>query len=196
MAEGAGNQIPGAEDAQTPPPAITPVVQPPGRWQDFREITAAFLSAAIVLVALSMLVDTYSTGKQNFAGNPQPQGAVDAYNRQRDVLLFALGLLGTVTGYYLGRVPAEARANTAERAAGTAQQTANVATQAANAANQNTESVKRDTDAMLAHISDRLSAGGTRRGTLSGTDVRPTAPSPEQIQEVQAEIDAFRRRLR
>lgn len=49
------------------------------------------------------------------------QYQVDAYNRQKDVMLYALALFGTVTGYYLGRVPAEANAKRAENAADSAQ---------------------------------------------------------------------------
>jgi septal ring factor EnvC (AmiA/AmiB activator) len=45
----------------------------------------------------------------------------DAYNHQKDVMLYALALFGTVTGYYLGRVPAEVNAKRAEQSADTAQ---------------------------------------------------------------------------
>lgn len=47
---------------------------------------------------------------------------VDAYNREKDVMLYVVSLFGTVTGYYLGRVPAEVTARRAETAARAAQQ--------------------------------------------------------------------------
>jgi len=53
---------------------------------------------------------------------------LDAYGRQKDILLYALALLGTVTGYYLGRVPAELRANTAQNQVTAANNTALQAT--------------------------------------------------------------------
>jgi hypothetical protein len=48
--------------------------------------------------------------------------SVDAYNRQKDIMLYVVSLFGTVTGYYLGRVPAEANARRADTAARAAQQ--------------------------------------------------------------------------
>ena len=47
---------------------------------------------------------------------------VDAYNREKDIMLYVVSLFGTVTGYYLGRVPAEVNARRAETAANAAQQ--------------------------------------------------------------------------
>src|SRR3569832_1352314 len=47
---------------------------------------------------------------------------VDAYNREKDIMLYVVSLFGTVTGYYLGRVPAEVNARRAETAASAAQQ--------------------------------------------------------------------------
>ena len=47
---------------------------------------------------------------------------VDAYNREKDIMLYVVSLFGTVTGYYLGRVPAEVNARRAEKAASEAQQ--------------------------------------------------------------------------
>jgi len=83
--------------------------------QVLRESVTALLSVAIAAVALWMLVDTYLTGR-----GPSPVN--EAYARQKDLLLYALALLGTVTGYYLGRVPAELHAQNAEREAKQAQE--------------------------------------------------------------------------
>jgi len=71
--------------------------------QTLREIITALLSLAIATISLWMLVDTYLSGRQVGPAN-------EAYGRQKDLLLYSLALLGTVTGYYLGRVPAELHA--------------------------------------------------------------------------------------
>jgi|SRR6516225_6235421 hypothetical protein len=77
--------------------------------QIIREGVTAVLSLGIALIALAMLVDTYLTAKA-------PKGSTE-FATQKDILLLALGFLGTVTGYYLGRVPAERHADTARSAA-------------------------------------------------------------------------------
>ena len=71
---------------------------------------ATVLSLVILLVASFFLVDTYLAGRVALEA---PQ--VAAYGRQKDLLQVAIALLGTVTGYYLGRVPAEKRAVRAEQ---------------------------------------------------------------------------------
>jgi len=43
--------------------------------------------------------------------------SADLYGREKDVLQFVLPILGTVLGYYFGRVPAERRAESAEQTA-------------------------------------------------------------------------------
>ena len=80
--------------------------------QMLREGISAFISLAIVAVSLWLLVDTYHAGKV-FGGDDE-KVRLDAFARQKDLLLYALGLLGTVTGYYFGRVPAELHAHRAE----------------------------------------------------------------------------------
>jgi hypothetical protein len=91
--------------------------------QTLRECIAAVISLAIVAIALYLLVDTYTTGKavSAMAGSPQQKALDDAYVRQKDLLLYALALLGTITGYYFGRVPAELHAQKADRVAEKAQ---------------------------------------------------------------------------
>ena len=76
-----------------------------------RESVPAVIALAILAVALWMLVDVH----QYLEGNPKPD--LETYHRKKDVLLLALGFLGTVTGYYFGRVPAERHADAARNAA-------------------------------------------------------------------------------
>jgi hypothetical protein len=56
-----------------------------------------------------MLGDTYLTAKASAKSTD--------FATQKDILLLALGFLGTVTGYYLGRTPAERHADAARFAA-------------------------------------------------------------------------------
>ena len=74
----------------------------------WREAGSAAIAVAIVLLTLVLLYQTF-------------QSAADAQAR-KDVLLIAVSLLGTVTGYYFGRVPSELRAQAAEHASRKAEQ--------------------------------------------------------------------------
>src|SRR5262245_53740042 len=79
-----------------------------------RETVPALIALAILVVALSMLWDVHHL----VDNKPEPE----TYQRKKDVLLLALGFLGTVTGYYFGRAPAERHADTARDAAKAAQE--------------------------------------------------------------------------
>jgi hypothetical protein len=79
---------------------------------------SAGVSIVIVAVALVMLCIVFFNGIDRFPlvdGKPDST-YVDAFQRQKDILLIAMGLLGTVTGYYFGRVPAERGADAARAA--------------------------------------------------------------------------------
>jgi len=86
------------------------------RSQAGRELIAALLSAAIVITSTWAFARTFESGSLIFAGD-SALAAREAYERQKDLLMLTVGLLGTVTGYYLGRVPAELRAGRAQTAA-------------------------------------------------------------------------------
>jgi hypothetical protein len=77
-----------------------------------RESVPAVIALAILAVALWMLVDVHHL----------PKGEGDVYQREKDILFLALGFLGTVTGYYFGRVPAERHADAARVVASAAQE--------------------------------------------------------------------------
>jgi ubiquinone biosynthesis protein UbiJ len=47
---------------------------------------------------------------------------LDAYQRQKDILLMMVSLLSAVTGYYFGRVPGERGADAARKAQSAAEQ--------------------------------------------------------------------------
>jgi hypothetical protein len=87
---------------------------------------AVVISVVILALAAVTISETFvsagSTAKSpSEADEKTRQYQIDAYNRQKDIMLYVVSLFGTVTGYYLGRVPAEANARRAERAADSAQ---------------------------------------------------------------------------
>lgn len=147
--------------APTPALPSPAVVAPPDstRAQAGRELLTALISLVILFASMWAFGLTFSAGREPFKDSEPEKKA--AYERQKDLLGLAIGLLGTVTGYYLGRVPAELRAQTA-------QGMVNTASAAAAQANQNTESVKRDArasaEAALAALQAQPSAEARSRG--------------------------------
>jgi hypothetical protein len=93
-------------DALANPAApTTPTAQPATKVPDvnFKEIVTAAIALAIVTSMIAFLWMGFGKGK-------------DLEENQKYIIGIALSLAGTVTGYYFGRVPAEKRADTAERA--------------------------------------------------------------------------------
>jgi hypothetical protein len=95
----------------TPPRCITSL----DFGQNLREVVTAIISLGIVGITLYILLDTYISAHNS--GLSQ-----ETYSKQKDILLLTLGFLGTVTGYYLGRVPAEKQADVARDAAARARE--------------------------------------------------------------------------
>jgi hypothetical protein len=87
------------------------------------EAFAVALASTIVIVTVWMIMSTFTSGAATW---DEKQAALhkEAYERQKDLLLYGLSLLGTVTGYYFGRVPAERRADSAQQSADKAQRDA------------------------------------------------------------------------
>jgi hypothetical protein len=69
------------------------------RW---KEATSSAIALAIVTISLALLWRTFSVAAPT--------------EGQQHIVLTLVSLLGTVTGYYFGRVPAELRAQSAETA--------------------------------------------------------------------------------
>lgn len=88
--------------AETP---STPTTQPATKVPDFnfKEIVTAAIALAIVTTLIALLWWGFNKGDS-------------LGDNQKYIIGIALSLAGTVTGYYFGRVPAEKRAETAERA--------------------------------------------------------------------------------
>lgn len=138
-----------APDARTitPPKTKTRDLAPPGpttlTW--VKESVAAALAVAIAVVSLWMLAGTYRTASEMVQVTSEDVQNTQLYevreklrlerkSSQKDILLIAIGLFGSVIGYYFGRVPAERRADGAESAANEAQTTATEAVESARAA--------------------------------------------------------------
>jgi hypothetical protein len=108
--------------AKSDPPAPKPESANPLQW--VREGIAGIISLAVLFIAVILLYGTYNYARETPANADAAVAAnrKESYERQKDVMLYALALLGTVTGYYLGRVPAELHAQQAQSAANNAQQ--------------------------------------------------------------------------
>jgi hypothetical protein len=111
------------------------------------------------------------------------------------VLQFVLPILGTIVGYYFGRVPAERRAEYAEQSATGALQHADSLQQSTTkaeaervAAQQQTQHLRADTTATLGRM--RAALTGTPRPTLGGP---PGAAA--DLQGALAELNALEVRL-
>jgi hypothetical protein len=210
------------------PDAGNPSIKPLPELQQLREWMATVISLVIVaLAAFTMYFTFRSAGEVPLpkAGAPfdakEYADAVklqsDAFGRQKDIMLYALALFGTVTGYYLGRVPAEANARRAERTADTAQQqltktqdklvdaSAGASTASAEVARVSDEKRKVssalvDSAKALREVRATVAAARTRtdeavgRSTLSATTSRSDS-APDLLQQAEARIDAALARI-
>jgi hypothetical protein len=160
----------------TPNASVTPS---DGLGPGFREAVTTMIAGVIVLLAGWMLVKTFVAAST--------ASSVDLFNRQKDIMLYGLSLLGTVTGYYFGRVPAELRARQAEataaasqRSLSDAQDKATTAATTALAATRDSERVKSDVRSTLRAVIDdanrtRMAAGVAPSG----------APEPAHLQRLE-----------
>jgi hypothetical protein len=188
-------------------PDPQPIVPAHGEGvQVFREIVTALVALAILSSSLWMLADTFRSGRLTFESaktdkalhDEEVKAKNEAYGRQKDLLLYGLALLGTVTGYYLGRVPAEQRAQQAQQAANTAQTQLSSANNAvikaagdAVEATKEGESAKRQRDAAkatLTNIQTKVLAIAPAAKVLSASSL-----SAEQntLAEIQRDIADF-----
>ena len=170
----------------------------------FREGLAGIISLVILAVTAIMLYGAFTYARDTPATTDTAllQMRKEAYEQQKDIMLYALALLGTVTGYYLGRVPAELHAQQAQKSANSANQQLNkaqsklteTASDAAAAgahvavAVQEKEMVKtklrKATDCLkLADQAISSSLSPPRDKTLGATDRTENAPSLTQVKQ-------------
>lgn len=185
--------------------------------QWLREGLAGIISLVVLAITAMMMYGTYNYAREtpanaeaNFVASRK-----ESYQEQKDIMLYALALLGTVTGYYLGRVPAELHAQQAERSANTAQnhlQTTqtkliDISDKAAVAAKEVTiaEKEKHAVKATLSKVTSTLVATedaiskvlsrssepkvlGERTGQISGTDLEDIIRAKKKIEDTLREI--------
>jgi len=193
-----------------PGPGQAPSPNPPtrsmqgDRVQVFREIVTAIISITILSVTVWMMVNTYQSGRQKMVSDKSDKeqnaadvkAMTDAFGREKDLLLYALALLGTVTGYYLGRVPAELRAQQAQQTANTTQtQLASTQAQLGTATITATQAAAKLTQATaaLGTVRSKLAlASAPVRGALAAHAM--TSPEQQAIVDAENEIEAYFRR--
>ena len=193
----------------------------PLQW--FREIITAGISLVVLLLTATMLYGTWQFARTVQTG-ADSVAQKEAYDRQKDLMLYALALLGTVTGYYLGRVPAELHAQQAQRAATSAQEqlqttqtkltdtastAAVAATQATTAQAEKHQALQQVGEAKdaLEYVSSTMSqaiAGAEQepRATLRAGEEAPASfgtsvpPAIEDLKRAKTEIDRVLRQMR
>jgi len=140
------------------------------------EIFTVVLAGAILILTLWMIVQTFASGEQVFTGDDKQVALKkDAYERQKDLMLYGLSLLGTVTGYYLGRVPAERRADGAERSADKAQKAATAARNEATRARRGARKANQDKAAAKAVGNELVRQAKTTLQNMKGAVLRARA---------------------
>lgn len=138
----------------------------PDSLQVLREGMAVAISIVILGLAAWTIGQTFLAARGD---------NVDAYNREKDIMLYVVSLFGTVTGYYLGRVPAEVNARRAEKAASEAQQQLSVSQEKLGAATV----VASTATAGEARASKRLGkAAGELRNVSEAIGKLSRAPAP------------------
>lgn len=220
------NQVPAVETpgktVATPPEAepakrqVGQVKTQVGPWQaGFKEILTGSIGVAIAGVTLWMLISTYVASSQVVTVEESALQNREVYEQneklrmerksgQKDILLIAVGLLGSVMGYYFGRVPAEHRAAAAEAAATGAQTTAADAVSEAAAARSQAESEKGRTAEAEKKVEDAKRTASSilnklqptmeqQRKTLSaGVSAQPASPD---VLDVHSKLEDLLTRL-
>jgi hypothetical protein len=165
--------------------------------QVLREGMAVVISTVILALAAWTIGQTFLSARGE---------NVEAYNRQKDIMLYVVSLFGTVTGYYLGRVPAEVNARRAEKAANVAQQQLSVsqeklgeASAVANTAREQKARVSKrlsQSTSELRNVSEAI--GNLHRSpprSVGGMGIRaedsPAESGGEELKEAKRRIDAL-----
>ena len=167
-----------ADKAAPAEPAANTLPAVESGLQTLREMMAMIVSIVITLLAAITLYFTFSSaGTLPRDRRPDEQDAAyaqvlkaqeDAYTRQKDIMLYALALFGTVTGYYLGRAPAEVNAKRAERNADTARK------ELSHAQDQLVDASSKATVAVVDAAKSKEDAGKARRATAKSREALVT----------------------
>jgi hypothetical protein len=193
------------------PPHSEPSTESSTPIQWFRELITGAISVAILVIASVTLYGTWSFARTVPTDDKMIAAQKEAYERQKDIMLYALALLGTVTGYYLGRVPAELHAQQAQRSANSAQHelqstqtkltstassAAVAASQLSTAQSEKEKAQKKTQDAKnaLLEVSQQIGkkiaeSPKTRRNVLSTGGIENGDPDLEEMRKTKEQID-------
>lgn len=156
---------------------------------DFLHVLREGMAVLISTVILGLAAWTIG---QTFLGARSEN--VEAYNREKDVMLYVVSLFGTVTGYYLGRVPAEVNARRAEKAASAAQQQLSVsqeklgaATATASTAREEKTRISKRLNQSTGELQNVSAAIGRLRGERAGHGDRGGFGSPRPAMGIRAD---------
>lgn len=143
-----------------------------------KEVVTALLALTLLALCAYMLVHTFNLGAQKAdAGDEDAVKSLqDAFTRAKDVLLYALSLLGAVIGYYFGRVPAELHAQSAQKQANNAQ----------NQLNQTQDKLAATTQSAAQAITDKKVQADEFKKTLSLVRSNLAQPSAAPVQAMRA----------
>jgi hypothetical protein len=119
----------------------------------FKEYVAALLSIAIVGFTIYCMLKMFKA----------PENISDTlWQHQSTILQVAIGLAGTVTGYYFGRIPAERAAANAQQTANNAQQTVASATSLAERTSSEATRIRTQVNEVLKTVRTPTGGGGVR----------------------------------
>lgn len=143
-----------------------------------KEIITALLAVTVLVVCAYMLVRTFNLGASRIdvGDDDTVKSMQDAFSRAKDVLLYALSLLGAVIGYYFGRVPAELHAQSAQKQA----------TNAQNQLNQTQDKLAATTQSAAQAITDKKVQADEFKKTLSLVRSNLAQPSAAPVQAMRA----------
>lgn len=169
--------------------------------QWLREGVTAAIAITILAITSVMLMETFNSAKYLPISSGTDQAARQeeinerdkAFGYQKDILLYGLALLGTVTGYFFGRVPAELHAVQAQKAANVAQDRADNAKDAENEAKTDKARVVDKTMMMVNQaLSLATSSPGVSRDIPSdaqpATDLAKTRRDLEELRDWLREV--------
>jgi hypothetical protein len=162
-----------------------------------KEIIAAAVSGAIVVIVLWMLCCVFVAAGSDLG--EKGSAKYDAYARQKDILTIGLGLLGAVTGYYLGRAPAELRASQARQSAKKAEDKLSTTEQQLSSSMAETQKIKADAKALLVPMkkllkkaqTEKAGKAGKGKATLSAEPDAEVEADTEELEELNRQLDAL-----
>lgn len=175
-----------AESAGSPAISLPPA--PKYQWMaGLREITTTLIALVILTITMILVMRTFGA-------------AGDDFEKMKDVLLYVLPILGTVMGYYFGRVPAERRAEASEHKADQAQVTAQAATQQVSQVQTQTQQklqqAKVGVERAQAKLEAAAGASATRgRGGEAGLQVGAARVSASEASAILAELESVSKLL-